>query len=44
MKKAVVFQFDKFPTNVADKGQIVQILMHEIYVIVVFECVIAIFN
>jgi hypothetical protein len=44
MKKAIVFKFDKFPSNVPDKGLIVQIVMHEIYVIVVFEQCIAIFN
>ena len=45
MKKAITFKFDKFTSqNQSDKGQIVQIIMHEIYVIVIFETSIAIFN
>ena len=45
MKKAIVFKFEKYPSTFhGDKGQIIQILMHEIYVIVVFEVSIAIFN
>jgi len=45
MKKAITFKFDKFPSqNPSDKGQIIQIIMHEIYVIVIFETSIAIFN
>ena len=42
MKTAIVFDFYK---NAQDKNsQIIQILMHEIYVIVVFEASINIFN
>ena len=44
IKKHIVFKFEKYQSNQADKGKIVQILMHEIYVIVVFETAIAIFN
>lgn len=45
MKDAIPFKFENFPSlNAAEKGAIVQILMHEIYVIVVFEASIAIFN
>jgi hypothetical protein len=44
LKKAIIFRFEKFPSNSQDKGKIVQILMHEIYVIVVFESCVAIFN
>jgi len=44
-KKLITFKFDKFQAkHGGDKGQIVSILMHEIYVIVVFETQIAIFN
>ena len=44
-KKHILFKFDKYnQSQTTDKGQIVQILMHEIYVIVVFETCIAIFN
>lgn len=44
LKKAIVFRFEKYPSNTSDKGKIVQVLMHEIYVIVVFESAVAIFN
>jgi len=44
MKKHIVFKFERFITNHQDKGKIVQILMHEIYVIVIFESAVAIFN
>mmetsp|Transcript_16010 Transcript_16010/g.24830 ORF Transcript_16010/g.24830 Transcript_16010/m.24830 type:complete len:110 (-) Transcript_16010:2224-2553(-) len=43
-KQAITFKFDSFPSATSDKGQIVSLLMHEIYVIVVFETSIAVFN
>jgi len=44
MKKHIVFEFEKFPSNHKDRGTIIQLIMHEIYVIVIFETTIAIFN
>jgi len=44
MKQHIVFKFEKYPSNHIDKGQIIQVLMHEIYVIVIYETAIAIFN
>lgn len=43
-KKLIVFRFEKYPSKQLEKGKIVQMLMHEIYVIVVFETAVAIFN
>lgn len=42
--QAIVFKFDKPSPNHPDRGLIVQILMHEIYVIVVYETLVSIFN
>ena len=44
MKKNIVFRFEKFQSLHKDRGSIIQLIMHEIYVIVVFETTIAIFN
>lgn len=45
MKKHIVFEFEKMHgSKHSDRGQIIAILMHEIYVIVVFEIMVAIFN
>ena len=44
VKQTILFKFDKYQSNQSDKGLIIQILMHEIYVIVVFETTVAIFN
>jgi len=47
LKNAITFNFDKLPPSQGkfeSKGSIVQILMHEIYVIVIYETCVAIFN
>ena len=44
MKKHIEFKFEKFSSSHKDRGTIVQLIMHEIYVIVIFETTIAIFK